>query len=216
MKKRKPPISLWKRPTAGWAHTYQHLHEEITTIQIDVAPLVAGITDCLHIFYPGLQKSFIVTMNSLTEADLEHIAEKRSHFHKNIEKEEVLSDGRTHCYLIREEPVGASYSGVTRYIVRRPSLQQAGTSLHLLIQVPVDAPFEEEIHTEMIGAVYPELGQQFTLMLSESDGTDREAIMDELLNVMFVQGWNDGNEGIHASMDIGIGEDEGAGEIGGE
>src|SRR5579859_3741692 len=194
MKKRKPSISLRKKPT-GWAITHQHHHEDNTSIEIDVAPLVAGITDCLHVFYPDLHKSFTVTMDPLKETDIERIVENRSHYPTTIEQEEILSDEQTHCYLIREEPVKQSYGGVMRYVVRSAHLQEASKSLHLIIHVQVDALFENS-HIEMIGAGYPELGVEFSVMLNESGGTETQAIMDELIELMFVNGWDDGEDSI--------------------
>ena len=73
MKKPKRKITSFKTKT-GWS--VHHLRQsEQTFIQIDVAPLIAGITDCLHIFYPQLQKSFTVSMDELTERDRERLEE---------------------------------------------------------------------------------------------------------------------------------------------
>ncbi|HEU5376057.1 MAG TPA: hypothetical protein VFV38_11495 [Ktedonobacteraceae bacterium] len=35
-------------------------------------------------------------------------------------------------------------------------------------------------------------------MLTDSEGTDTQAIMDELMSVMLVAGWNDGEGGVQA------------------
>lgn len=51
---------------------------------------------------------------------------------------------------------------------------------------------------ETIGVSYPELGVEFTVMLTDSEGTDTQAIMDELMSVMLVAGWNDGEGGVQA------------------
>src|SRR5258708_7861509 len=60
-------INTFVKKKTGWS--LHHLdHKEETFIQIDVAPLIAGMTDCLHVFYPQLQKSFTVSMDHLTES----------------------------------------------------------------------------------------------------------------------------------------------------
>jgi len=202
MKKQRPRNLLRKKST-GWTLTHQHHQDDTTCIQIDVAPLVAKITNCLHVYYPDLQKSFTVMMDTLNETAIERIAEHRSDVPTMIEKEEVLSkeqlEKQTHCYLIREEPVNRSYSGIMRYVVRGPYLQEASKSLNLLIHVQVDALFEENSHIETIAASFPELGVEFCVMSTEVEGTDTQAIMDMLLDVMLVQGWDDGENGIHAA-----------------
>lgn len=171
---------------------------EETFLQIDVAPLITGITDCLHIFYPQLHKSFTVSMDHLTERDTEWLEEKKSTYPITVEEETILPDTHTHCYLIREEPIGASYTGIMRYVVREAHKPQASQSLHLIIHASVDALLEEESNIETIGVSYPELGVEFTVMLTDSEGTDTQAIMDELLNVMLVGGWDDGEGDVQA------------------
>ena len=167
---------------------------EQTFIQIDVAPLISGITECLHIFYPQLQQSFTVSMDVLTERDAERMEERKRAYPITLEEETLLPDAQTRCYLIREEPVGSSYTGVMRYVVREAHKHEAGQSLHLVIHAQVDSLLDEDSNIEMVGASYPELGVEFIVMLNESDGTESQAIMEELINVMLVQGWDDGEE----------------------
>lgn len=181
----------------GWSMDLLRQSEQ-AFIQIDVAPLITGITDCLHIFYPQLQRSFTVSMDHLTEMDTERLEGKRHIYPITIEAETILSDGDTHCYLIREEPIGASYTGIMRYVVREAHKHQASQSQHLIIHASVDALFEKESNIETVGVSYPELGVEFTVMLTDSEGTDTPVIMDELMNVMLVGGWNDGEGDVHA------------------
>jgi len=60
----------------------------------------------------------------------------------------------------------------------------------------------------IIYQIYPELGVEFTVMLNESDGTETQAIMDELINVMMVQGWDDGEEGAQVPYGYRLIDDE--------
>jgi hypothetical protein len=196
MKKPNRKIVSFKKKT-DWS--MQDLRQsEQTFIQIDIAPLVSGSTECLHIFYPQLQKSFTVSLDVLTERDGERLEERKRTYPKTVEEESLLPDEQTRCYLIREEPVGSSYTGVMRYVVREAHKHEVGQSLHLVIHAQVDSLLDEDSNIEMVGASYPELGVEFIVMLSESDGTESQAIMDELINVMLVQGWNDGEEGAQA------------------
>ncbi|HEU5376056.1 MAG TPA: hypothetical protein VFV38_11490 [Ktedonobacteraceae bacterium] len=142
MKKPKRMITSRKKKT-GWS--MHHLEQsEQTFVRIDVAPLITGITDCLHIFYPQLQKSFTVSMDHLAERDRERLEEKRHTYPITVEEETILSEGDTHCYLIREEPIGASYTGIMRYVVREAHKHQASQSQHLIIHASVDDLVEEE------------------------------------------------------------------------
>jgi hypothetical protein len=206
MKKPKRQNISFKKKTGWNLHPAEHMDE--TFLQIDVAPLITGITDCLHVFYPQLQKSFTVSMDRLTESDIERFEAKRQVSPVNVEEETLLSDDRTRCYLIREEPVGDSYAGIMRYVVREAHKHQASQSMHLLIQASVDALFEEESNIETVGVMYPELGVEFTIMPTESDGADPEAILDELINVMLVSGWDDGEDGASAPHGYRFADDE--------
>ncbi len=206
MKKPKRQHTSLKKKTGWNLHPVEHMGE--TFIQIDVAPLIAGITDCLHVFYPALHKSFTISMQHLTENAIERFEAKRQVFPVNVEEETLLSDDRTRCYLIREEPVGDSYAGIMRYVVREAHKHQASQSMHLLIQASVDALFEAESNIETIGVMYPELGVEFTIMLTESDGADPETVLDELINVMLVSGWDDDEDGASAPYGYRFADDE--------
>ena len=123
MKKPKRQHTSFKKKTGWNLHPVKHMNE--TFIQIDVAPLITGITDCLHVFYPQLQKSFTVSMDHLIESDREQFEAKRQVYPINVEEETLLSDDRTRCYLMREESVGDSYAGIMRYVVREVHKHQA-------------------------------------------------------------------------------------------